>query len=47
VNGVGQPQRETQDLVIALFRDELHYRYLGDWRDRDGNTNVDDPKPGR
>jgi type I restriction enzyme R subunit len=34
---VGQPERETQDRVIALFRDELCYRYLGDWTDRDGN----------
>jgi type I restriction enzyme R subunit len=27
--------------VTALFRDELHYRYLGDWSDRDGNSNID------
>src|SRR6266581_2751443 len=39
---VGQPERSTQDRVIALFRDELRYRYLGDWTDRDGNSNVED-----
>lgn len=39
---VGQPERATQDRVIALFRDELHYRYLGDWRDRDGNSNIEE-----
>jgi type I restriction enzyme R subunit len=38
---IGQPERVTQDRIIALFRDELHYRYLGDWRDRDGNTNIE------
>jgi hypothetical protein len=39
--GIGQPERVTQNRVIALFRDELHYRYLGDFRDRDGNTNIE------
>jgi type I restriction enzyme R subunit len=38
---IGQTERATQDRIIALFRDELHYRYLGDWRDRDGNTNIE------
>lgn len=33
MNGVGQPERTTQNRVIALFRDELDYRYLGDWTD--------------
>ena len=39
---VGQPERETQDRVIALFRDELGFRYLGDWTDRDGNSNIEE-----
>src|SRR5437867_13131641 len=39
---VGQPERSTQDRVIALFRDELKYRYLGDWTDREGNSNIED-----
>ena len=42
MNEIGKPERETQHRVIALFRDELHYRYLGDWSDRDGNSNIDD-----
>ncbi len=32
----------TQDRAIALFRDELAYRYLGDWGDRSGNTNIEE-----
>src|SRR5882724_10421120 len=38
----GQPERATQNRVVALFRDELKYRYLGDWTDRDGNSNIDE-----
>jgi len=42
MNVIGQPERVTQNRVIRLFRDELHYRYLGDWTDRDGNSNIDE-----
>jgi type I restriction enzyme R subunit len=39
---IGKPERETQNRVIALFRDELHYRYLGDRADRPGNSNIEE-----
>ena len=39
---VGQPERATQNRIIALFRDELGYRYLGDWTDRADNRNVEE-----
>jgi hypothetical protein len=38
---VGKSERATQDRVIALFRDELKYRYLGDRSDRT-NSNIDE-----
>lgn len=41
MNGIGQPERATQNRVITLFRDELRYRYLGGWSDREGNSNVE------
>ncbi len=39
---IGQSERATQNRVIALFRDELGYRSLGDWIDRAGNSNVEE-----
>jgi type I restriction enzyme, R subunit len=39
---LGQSERETQNRVIALFRDELGYRHLGDWTDRAGNSNIEE-----
>ena len=42
MSDIGQPERATQNRVIALFRDELGYRYLGDWTDRDGNSNIEE-----
>jgi type I restriction enzyme, R subunit len=42
MSNIGQPERITQNRVVALFRDELHYRYLGDRRDRDSNSNIEE-----
>lgn len=42
LNSPFNSERETQDRVIALFREELKYRYLGDWTDRDGNSNIEE-----
>ena len=39
---IGQPERATQDRVLAMFRDELGWRYLGDWSDREGNANIEE-----
>jgi type I restriction enzyme R subunit len=41
MNEIGKPEHATQERVIKLFVDELGYRYLGDWTDRDGNSNVE------
>ncbi len=39
---LGLSERTTQNRVIALFREELGYTYLGDWGDRPGNSNVEE-----
>ncbi len=42
MSDIGKPERETQRRVIALFRDELRYRFLGDRSDRAVNSNVEE-----
>ncbi len=41
MTAVGDLEVKTQRRVIALFRDRLGYEYLGDWRDRDDNRNIE------
>src|SRR5262245_52379188 len=42
MSAVGQPERSTQDRMVRLFRDELGYRTLGDWTNRDDNSNIEE-----
>jgi len=39
---VGQKEMLTQKRVIRFFQDQLDYDYLGDWTDREGNSNIDE-----
>ena len=39
---VGQKERETQNRLIRLFHDQLGYEYLGNWEERQGNSNVEE-----
>ena len=41
MTAVGELERQTQRRVIRHFRDQLGYRYLGDWHERDGNRNIE------
>ncbi len=38
---VGQREILTQKRVVAFFRDVLDYTYLGYWKEREGNSNVE------
>ena len=44
MRGVGQVERKTQDRVVKLFSDKdgLAYTYLGNWKDREGNSNIEE-----
>jgi type I restriction enzyme R subunit len=39
---IGKPERATQNRVVALFRDELGYRFLADWSEHEGNSNIEE-----
>ena len=38
---VGEREIRTQRRVVAFFQAALGYAYLGDWKDREGNSNVE------
>jgi type I restriction enzyme R subunit len=39
---VGQREILTQQHVVQFFKDTLNYAYLGNWKARDGNSNVEE-----
>lgn len=41
MNNITQSERQTQNRVINLFTNELGYRYLGNWKDREYNSNLE------
>ena len=42
MNAVGQRESRTQQRVIAFFEGTLGYDYLGRWKDREANANVEE-----
>jgi type I restriction enzyme, R subunit len=38
---IGQPERITQNRIVKLFKEQLHYDYLGNWEDRN-NHNIEE-----
>lgn len=42
MDSIGKIERETQNRVIALFQKELGYRYLGNWEERENNSNIEE-----
>ena len=42
MSSIGKLERETQNRVVALMQKELQYEYLGNWEERDNNSNVEE-----
>ncbi|MDX8407206.1 MAG: HsdR family type I site-specific deoxyribonuclease, partial [Mariprofundaceae bacterium] len=42
MSSIGLSERETQNRVVKLFRDELDYSYLGNREYREGNSNIEE-----
>ena len=42
MNDVGKSERVTQDRVVALFSEELAFKYLGDFSERNDNSNIEE-----
>lgn len=42
MDNVGQIERITQNRVVKLFKDELGYTYLGNWEERENNSNIEE-----
>lgn len=42
MTAISAPEKATQRRVIDLFVKALGYRFLGDWSDRDGNSNIEE-----
>ncbi len=39
---IGQIERKTQKRIVALFHDRLGYEYLGNWKEREKNSNIEE-----
>jgi len=39
---VGQIERATQNRIVSLFKNKLKYEYLGNWEDREDNSNIEE-----
>lgn len=39
---VGQIERATQNRIVQLFQEQLQYEYLGNWEEREGNSNIEE-----
>jgi len=41
MSDVGQIERNTQNRIVKLFQEQLDYDYLGNWEERENNSNLE------
>src|SRR5260370_22190515 len=41
MSDAGQTERKTQERVVKLLDRQLGYEYMGNWRYREGNSNIE------
>lgn len=39
---VGSNERSTQNRIVRLFQEQLGYAYLGNWEERENNSNIEE-----
>lgn len=39
---VGHIEHATQNRMVQLLQDKLHFNYLGNWEEREGNSNIEE-----
>lgn len=42
MTAIGQIERLTQNRVVTLLHEQLDFEYLGNWEDRENNSNIED-----
>lgn len=42
MSNIGDKERQTQNRVVKMFREQLHYAYLGNLEEVENNSNVDE-----
>jgi len=42
MNNIGKSERETQNRIVALFKNELEYAYLGNWEDQERTQPIEE-----
>ncbi|MEC4049131.1 HsdR family type I site-specific deoxyribonuclease [Flavobacterium sp. SUN046] len=42
MNNIGKSERETQNRIVTLFKNELKYTYLGNWEDQERTQPIEE-----
>lgn len=42
MNHIGKSERDSQNRIIQLFQNQLHYTYLGDWEKQERNQPIEE-----